>query len=101
MIAFAGQEGQDSNLFVKDLAKNRQVSTSSYSTVTAAGRWKLLNSLRCFSPGSANEYDNYAYALDAAGEKEEAIIMYGKSILLNPKNESGKNKLKKLLEEGK
>lgn len=67
------------------------------------GSWSLetFKLTTLLFPGSANEYDNYAYALDAAGKKEEVIIMYGKSILLNPKNESGKNKLKKLLEEGK
>ncbi|MEO8513470.1 MAG: serine hydrolase [Ignavibacteria bacterium] len=50
-------------------------------------------------PESANVYDSYAEALAAAGDKDNAIINYKKSIDLNPENESGKQMLKKL--EGK
>ena len=50
-------------------------------------------------PESANVYDSYAEALAAAGDKENAIINYKKSIELNPDNISGKEMLMKL--EGK
>jgi CubicO group peptidase (beta-lactamase class C family) len=50
-------------------------------------------------PESFNVYDSYGEALAAAGDKENAIINYKKSIELNPQNESGKKMLEKL--EGK
>lgn len=50
-------------------------------------------------PESANVYDSYGEALAAAGDKENAIVNYKKSIELNPNNEGGKEMLKKL--EGK
>ncbi len=48
-------------------------------------------------PKSFNVYDSYAEALNANGKREEAIIMYQKSIAMNPKNEEGKEKLKQIL----
>lgn len=51
-------------------------------------------------PQSANVYDSYGEALAAAGDKENAIINYRKSIELDPANENGKQVLKKL-ESGK
>lgn len=50
-------------------------------------------------PQSSNVYDSYGEALAAAGDKENAIVNYRKSIELNPNNEGGKEMLKKL--EGK
>ncbi len=47
-------------------------------------------------PASWNAYDSYGEALLKAGEKEEAIRMYRKSIELNPKNENGKKVLERL-----
>ena len=49
-------------------------------------------------PKSSNVYDSYAEALNANGKREEAIIMYQKSIGMNPKNEGGKEMLKRILE---
>lgn len=60
---------------------------------------KILKINVDFFPESANVYDSYGEALAAAGDKENAIINYKKSIELNPDNESGKQMLKKL--EGK
>jgi CubicO group peptidase (beta-lactamase class C family) len=48
-------------------------------------------------PDSWNVYDSYGEALLKTGDKEEAIKMYKRSIELNPKNEGGRNILKKLL----
>jgi CubicO group peptidase (beta-lactamase class C family) len=48
---------------------------------------------------SGNTYDSYANALEKAGKKEEAILMYKKSITLSPGNEDGKKALMKLLEQ--
>lgn len=47
-------------------------------------------------PKSWNVYDSYAYALDLNGYYSEAIVMYERSIELNPKNESGKVELEKV-----
>lgn len=50
-------------------------------------------------PGSWNAYDSYAEGLLRTGKREEAIMMYKKSVELNPDNEGGKQMLKKLLGE--
>ncbi len=50
-------------------------------------------------PESFNVYDSYGEALASAGDKDNAIKNYKKSLELNPDNESGKQMLKKL--EGK
>lgn len=49
-------------------------------------------------PASFNTYDSYADALYETGKKEEAIMMYRHSIILNPENTEGKDKLRKVLE---
>jgi len=46
---------------------------------------------------SANSYDSYADALREDGKSEEAIIMYRKSLLLNPANSAGRKNLEALL----
>jgi CubicO group peptidase (beta-lactamase class C family) len=48
-------------------------------------------------PGSYNTYDSYAQLLKDSGQKEDAILMYKKSIALNPGNEDGKKILNQLL----
>lgn len=48
-------------------------------------------------PESYNTYDSYAEALSEAGKKQEAILMYQKSIALNPGNQGGIKALKQLL----
>jgi len=50
-------------------------------------------------PDSFNVYDSLGEAFATAGDKENAIANYKKSIELNPENESGKKMLEKL--EGK
>lgn len=50
-------------------------------------------------PGSWNAYDSYAEALLRTGKREEAIMMYKKSVELNPDNEGGKQMLKRILSE--
>lgn len=47
-------------------------------------------------PESFNVYDSYGEALAAAGDIDNAIINYKRSIELNPNNEGGKEMLKKL-----
>ncbi|WPU92022.1 serine hydrolase domain-containing protein [Mucilaginibacter sabulilitoris] len=47
-------------------------------------------------PDSWNAYDSYGEALARAGKKEEAMMMYKKSIAINPGNTGGKNALKRL-----
>ncbi|HMO61706.1 MAG TPA: serine hydrolase domain-containing protein [Ferruginibacter sp.] len=45
------------------------------------------------APENANIYDSYAEGLLSLGLKEAAILTYKKILLLDPKNESAKNKL--------
>jgi CubicO group peptidase (beta-lactamase class C family) len=47
-------------------------------------------------PTSFNTYDSYGEALADSGKKEEAILMYQKSIELNSRNEGGKRALEQL-----
>lgn len=66
---------------------------------------KVKESIKVFKlnvdlyPESWNVYDSYGEALVLAGDKENAIINYKKSLELNPDSEGGKQMLKKL--EGK
>jgi CubicO group peptidase (beta-lactamase class C family) len=48
-------------------------------------------------PNSYNPYDSYGEALAKVGKKEQAILMYQKSIKINPDNEGGKKALEELL----
>lgn len=48
-------------------------------------------------PESYNTYDSYAEALSHTGKHQEAILMYQKSIALNPDNQGGIKALKQLL----
>ncbi|TWV95709.1 serine hydrolase domain-containing protein [Chitinophaga pinensis] len=48
-------------------------------------------------PDSFNTYDSYAEALSVTGKKQEAILMYQKSIALNPNNKDGERALQRLL----
>ncbi len=49
-------------------------------------------------PDSFNTYDSYAEGLRENGRKKEAIMMYQKSITMNPGNEDGKRALKELMD---
>lgn len=48
-------------------------------------------------PESFNVFDSYGEALMKAGKKEAAILMYRRSIALNPNNQGGKKMLEQLL----
>jgi tetratricopeptide (TPR) repeat protein len=48
-------------------------------------------------PVSFNTYDSYGEALAFTGKKEEAVVMYKKSIKLNPQNRGGQQALERLL----
>ena len=48
-------------------------------------------------PKSWNAFDSYGEALLKNGQKDEAIIMYKKSVALNPENEGGKKILQEIL----
>lgn len=45
-------------------------------------------------PDSSNVFDSYGEILDALGRKEEAVMNYKKSLLLNPDNTNAANYLK-------
>jgi CubicO group peptidase (beta-lactamase class C family) len=49
-------------------------------------------------PGSWNTYDSYGKALLQNGKKQEAILMYKKSVEMNPQNAPGEKILKQLLQ---
>lgn len=49
-------------------------------------------------PDSFNTYDSYAQGLREVGKKKEAVMMFQKSIALNPNNEDGKVALKELVD---
>jgi tetratricopeptide (TPR) repeat protein len=51
-------------------------------------------------PKSWNAYDSYGEALAKVGQKQRAIEMYRRSILLNPDNSSGKKALDQLVRTG-
>lgn len=55
-----------------------------------------LNSL--LFPNSFNVYDSYADALSKVGKRDKAILMYKKSLSLNPGYEDAKNKLNTILQ---
>ncbi|WP_276088410.1 serine hydrolase [Pedobacter sp. JY14-1] len=50
-------------------------------------------------PKSFNVFDSYGEALMKAGKKAEAILMYRRSLELNPANEGGKKALRQLVSE--
>lgn len=47
-------------------------------------------------PGSWNVYDSYAAALLLNGHKQEAVVMYKKSIAMNPDNRGGREALERI-----
>ncbi|MFD1143646.1 serine hydrolase [Larkinella insperata] len=65
-------------------------------------RGRLTEALEIFKltvylyPQSWNVYDSYGEALFRSGQKEAALAMYKKSVLLNPNNRGGKAMLERL-----
>lgn len=47
-------------------------------------------------PTSFNVYDSFGDSLLESGKKDEAILMYEKALVLNPKNEESRQKIKRL-----
>lgn len=84
------------------VTREREINQLGYNLLTDK---KIQESIKVFRlntelyPESWNVYDSYGEALAEAGDKENAILNYKKSIELNPDNEGGKMMLKKL--EGK
>lgn len=60
-------------------------------------QWRVLRTNTMLFPRSFNVFDSYAEALMKTGKKEEAIMMYRRSLEINPANESGKKALQILL----
>ena len=58
--------------------------------------FEVLRSAIILFPNSDNLYNSYGELLAKSGKNEEAIIMYKKSILFNPKNEDSKKALELL-----
>jgi Na+/H+ antiporter NhaA len=50
-----------------------------------------------FFPNSFNIYDTYGEILAATGKRDLAILMYKRSLTLNPNNEGGKRALERLV----
>lgn len=47
-------------------------------------------------PGSFNVYDSFGDSLLESGKKDEAILMYQKALVLNPKNEESRQKINRI-----
>ncbi|RQO35600.1 hypothetical protein DBR39_18075 [Chryseobacterium sp. KBW03] len=60
---------------------------------------QVFNSASLIFPTSWNVFDSYGEALHQCGKKEEAKMMYQKSIELNPDNENGQKMLLKIEKE--
>lgn len=94
---------------IKKLKEDKEKYKSSEGNINNLGymllqQGKVKESVEVFKlntewfPESANVYDSYGEALAAAGDIDNAILNYKKSIELNPNNEGGKEMLKKLEE---
>lgn len=83
------------------VTREREINQLGYNLLTEK---KITESVKVFRlntelyPESWNVYDSYGEALAEAGEIDDAIMNYKKSIELNPENEGGKEMLKKLQE---
>lgn len=83
------------------VTREREINQLGYNLLTEK---KITESVKIFRlntelyPESWNVYDSYGEALAEAGEIDDAIMNYKKSIELNPENEGGKEMLKKLQE---
>ncbi|KUJ50787.1 serine hydrolase domain-containing protein [Chryseobacterium sp. JAH] len=60
---------------------------------------EVFNSASLIFPNSWNIFDSYGEALHQCGKREEAIVMYKKSVELNHENENGKQMLLKIEQE--
>lgn len=58
--------------------------------------FEVFRSALVLFPSSDNLFNSYGEALAGSGRKEEAIIMYKKSLLINPQNEDSKKALEAL-----
>lgn len=99
-VIFNNLKSDTANYYIDELEMNHLGYNLLYNA-KFEGRYQLacevlkLNTM--LYPKSANTYDSYGLALRLANKKEEAIMMYQKSLLMNPNNEQGKKALAKLM----
>lgn len=83
----------DTTNFILDENEFNELSYEFYNNEKTTLAFEVLRSAITLFPNSDNLFNSYGELLTKAGKKEEAIIMYKKSLLLNPKNEDSKKSL--------
>lgn len=83
----------DTTNFILDENELNELSYEFYNNEKNSLAFEVLRSAITLFPNSDNLFNSYGELLTKAGKKEEAIIMYKKSLLLNPQNEDSKKSL--------
>lgn len=86
----------DTTNFVLDENEFNELSYEFYNNDKKTLAFEVLRSAITLFPNSDNLFNSYGELLTKSEKKEEAIIMYKKSLLLNPKNEDSKKYLELL-----
>jgi CubicO group peptidase (beta-lactamase class C family) len=87
---------QDSVNYELDEDELNEMAYEFYNNSKKEYAFETLRAAIYLFPTSDNLFNSYGELLAKSGKKEEAIIMYKKSLLLNPKNEDSKMNLEKL-----
>lgn len=94
---FIEMESDTSNYFLDEDELN-QLGYEFFESEKITLAFTVFRSAITLFPNSDNLFNSYGELLAKSGKKEEAIIMYKKSLLINPKNEDSK-KSSELLEQ--
>ncbi|MBK7440352.1 MAG: class A beta-lactamase-related serine hydrolase [Bacteroidetes bacterium] len=86
----------DTTNFIVDENTLNDLAYEFYEFVNENLAFETLRSAIFLFPNNDNLYNSYGELLAKSGKKEEAIIMYKKSLILNPENEDSINSLNKL-----
>ncbi|MGB4929173.1 MAG: hypothetical protein WBP43_04330, partial [Chitinophagales bacterium] len=89
----------DTTNFIVDENALNDLAYEFYEFVNENLAFETLRSAIFLFPNNDNLYNSYGELLAKSGKKEEAIIMYKKSLKLNPENEDSINSLNKLQKE--
>jgi CubicO group peptidase (beta-lactamase class C family) len=86
----------DTANFILDENEFNELSYEFYNNEKNILAFEVLRSAITLFPNSDNLFNSYGELLTKSGKKEEAIIMFKKSLLLNQKNEDSKKSLELL-----
>jgi CubicO group peptidase (beta-lactamase class C family) len=86
----------DTSNYILDENELNQLGYEFFENEKNALAFEVLRSAITLFPDSDNLFNSYGELLAKSGKKEEAIIMYKKSLILNPKNEDSKKSLELL-----